>query len=293
MPSKSSNTPNPLKRLRLLGCAAIIACAPAQAPAGERVWRFTHAIAAPWGPALPGGAQLSGRTVTLGDASLRGPEPLRCETARIEATRLPAEGLFEGNLPAPATDSAKTLGLAGFPVDGIRVSCDNAGFEFHRADADTLLLGLDNRVWILSGAPGTTAAADSPAGVVQRLLELHFNGDMGFTPASAAAKAALLSAGLANDINAYFSRPLAEDQVPDINGDPFTASQEYPTRFAVGAAEIALENRAAQVPVRYADDWREYSVQFLLLHSDAGWRVDDVVDGSGTGLRSLLRRETP
>lgn len=121
-------------------------------------WRVIDAAAAPWcGPEPVGcalGVDLHGETIVIvggpGAASLRGPGALTCEHASAERLELPAEGLFEGNLPPPAEGAAAALGLTRFPVIAWRITCANAGFDFVYRDETTLLLALDNRVWWLS-----------------------------------------------------------------------------------------------------------------------------------------------
>lgn len=80
------------------------------------------------------------------------------------------------------------LGLAGASFKGVSVRCDTGVFEYHYADEDTMLLALDNRIWTLARTAGTRAAEAAPEGVVQRFLEAHFAGDMGFTPETADAE---------------------------------------------------------------------------------------------------------
>jgi len=122
---------------------------------------------------VAGSADLTGQILVLAANHMQGPAPLDCGPARLEATSYPAAGLFQGGLPAPAEHSAKTLGIGRFPVAGVRVTCDKGVFEFHQVDVDTLLLGLDNRVWTLSRAAGAQARADSPAG---RVWKVCWNG---------------------------------------------------------------------------------------------------------------------
>lgn len=252
-------------------------------------WRFTHALAAPWGAPLAGSAELAGQTLRLTARSMAGPAPLDCGgAARLEATAYPAEGLFQGGLPAPATPAAQALGLGKFPVEGLRVTCDQGSFEFHQADADTLLLGLDNRVWTLSRAAGARVSADSPAGRVQALLERHFSGDMGFDAGTAQTKAPFQSKALNRRFAAYLAQPRSPDRVPPIDGDPYTDSQEYPTRFAVGPAR--MQHNRARVPVRFADGWSQRTVIYELAREAGAWRVDDLEYGSGGRLGALLRQ---
>jgi hypothetical protein len=254
------------------------------------LWRITHSVPAPWAAVVDASVAAvpnhAGQTLVLDETALRGPGPLDCAPARVELLRVSAEGLFEGNLPAPAEEAARALGIAAFPVDQVRVTCANAAFDFHHVDSQTLLLGLDNRVWTLSCAPGALAAPDAPSGVVQRLLELHYGGAMGFTPATVDAKRRFLTQALVRDTADYFDRPVPPDDVPVLNGDPFTDSQEYPTRFAVSDADV--EAGSARVPVRFADAWREYVLEFHLVRGVDGWQVDDVLDREHRSLRAVL-----
>lgn len=255
----------------------------------EGAWRIAQVAIAPWAKSGAGqGAEpaWAGRSLKFHRASVDGPGVLNCAHAVFKATHYPAEGLFEGNLPAPATVAARTLGIARLPLAGIRVTCDSGVFEFHRDNADTLLLGLDNRVLTLSRAPGALARADAPEGRVQRLLESHFSGDMAFIPASVEAKRRWLSARLARRIAGYFARAVPEAEVPDINGDPFTDSQEYPVRFAVGKAVVA--GGVAEVPVHFYAAERDRAVVYRLSREHGEWRLDDLRYASGTTLNDLL-----
>ncbi len=260
------------------------------AAAVESDWRISRAVAAPWAPATPASRTTRtwvGRSVTFQRDSVSGPGALRCGHAVLEATLYPAESLFQGSLPAPAAASAQTLGITRSPLPGIGLTCDTGVFEFHRVDADTLLLGLDNQVLTLSHAPGALAPAHAPEGRVQSLLEAHFSGDMGFSAATVKAKRPWLSARLKQRIAKYFARPASADEVPAIDGDPFTDSQEYPQRFAVGKAVVS--NGTAEVPVRFTDGFRDRAVVYRMRREGGAWRVDDLRYEGGETLRGLLR----
>lgn len=266
-----------------------VLAAPAETP-WTGSWRLTTSVAAPWvrSPVRrPPAPPWLGLTVAFREWEVQGPGVLACHQAQLEATSYPAEGLFQGNLPAPARSAAQALGFSQKVVPGWRLSCDSGVFEFHQADQQTLLLALDNRVWTLSRAPGALAAATTPEAQVQRLLEVHFNGRMGFDAASVKAKRTWLSARLQRRIAAYLVRPGNPDEVPAIDGDPFTDSQEYPTRFAVQAAQVATP--LALVPVRFADAYREKVVTYVLLREADFWRVDDLRFENGERLSTLLK----
>lgn len=281
--------------IRVLAVLAGLAClAPAAATAQDGVRRIAIVAPAPWsaeGRVPEPVAALLGERVRIGPEALEGPAPLACAPAAVTALESPPEGLFEGALPAPAADAARELGFTPGPVAGLRVTCPNAGFDFHEADDETLLVGLDGAVLTLSSAPGALAEADTPEGIVQRLLETHYAGDMAFTTETVDLKAGYLSDAFLAAARAWFAADRPDDEVPLVNGDPFTDSQEYPTRFAVGAA--ATQDATARVPVRFADGWSEKRATYVLVRAGAGWRVDDIaVEGFET-LRETLAADTP
>jgi hypothetical protein len=251
-------------------------------------WRFTRSVVAPWADEAAIGAPPDwiGSMVTFGARSVKGPAPLACRHAAYEATLVAPEGLFQGNLPAPAADAMTALGLSGDAVGGVSLSCDTGVFEIHRASAGSLLVALDNRIWTLDQTAGTRATSISPEGVLQRFLEAHFAGDMAFTTASIAGKRAFLSKALFGAIEAYLAAPQDPDEAPLINGDPFTDSQEYPTRFAVGADD--REAVGVELPVDFADAFTKRTVLFEMTRENGHWLVSDLRYPDGTTLSGLL-----
>jgi hypothetical protein len=116
--------------------------------ADTSTWRFTHSMSftGPEAQPQPDGIELVGKSLKIGPKKLSAPPPFTCESAKWEKVQAPAEGLFEGALPAPATESAQALGIARLPATIRRVTCSNAGFDFIEADEDTLLTALDYRI---------------------------------------------------------------------------------------------------------------------------------------------------
>jgi hypothetical protein len=131
------------------------------------------------------------------------------------------------------------------------------------------------------------SSSDSPARAVGDLYAFHFAHEMAFTPDSVGAKSAWLAPDLKDLIDAYFARPVDPNEAPPINGDPFTDSQEYPSKFKVGPARVTGE--VARVPVRLS--WKAgppRSVTIHLVRIGGRWRVWDVLGSDGTSLRALL-----
>lgn len=286
-----------MKRLGILLGYALVASAvmqmvDAQAGSGallERDWRITRVVRAPWvADDRPVSTQASwvGRTISFDQDSVDGPGLLHCGHAALESTSFPAEGLFQGTLPSPATSAAQELGIAHLPVSGVSLTCDTGLFEFHRVDAETLLLGLDNQVLTLSRTPGTMALADTPEGRVQRFLEDHFSGDMGFAQSTGKAHRAWFSKRLNQALNGYFAKPPVEDEVPAVDGDPFTDSQEYPQRFAVGKAQVS--DGKSELTVRFSDAFSDRNVVYVLQREEGVWQLEDLRFESKESLLGLL-----
>ena len=255
----------------------------------EPDWRIVRVQIAPWSPAAASRQTVHdwvGQHVTFKHDSVDGPGLLHCAHVILESTVYPTESLFQGNLPAPAGASAQALGISDYPVRGVTLKCDTGLFEFHRVEPEILLLGLDNLVLTLSRTAGALASADSPEGRTQRFLEAHFSGDMGFNLNNAKTHRAWFSAQLEAAISAYFAKPLLKNEVPAVDGDPFTDSQEYPQRFAVGEAQLAGD--VAKVSVRFSDASNRHSVIYLLRKENGTWQLDDLLFANGKKLLELL-----
>jgi hypothetical protein len=252
-------------------------------------WRIVRTSAAPWvrhARLENPNRRWVGLTVTFAPQRVDGPGVLRCGRARYTPTRMPAEGLFQSALTAPTAD-AEALGLVAMPVLGTQVRCDAGVFEFHRPDESTMLVALDNVIYWLSRAPGALAADTSPAGVVERLLERHVAGSMAFDAARLAQQAPWLTADLTESIKRYLAKPSDPSEVPPIDGDPFTDSQQYPTRFAVGTG--SARGDAAVVPVRFSFGVESRVIEYLMKRDRGVWLVNDLRYARRGTLRRLLR----
>jgi hypothetical protein len=146
-------------------------------------WRVQRGTVAPWVKDKgyhPDARAWVGKTIRFDAQRVTGVDPLDCVKAHYEATRMPADGLFMGGLLAPAKPAALALGFKAFPVPGTSFTCDKGLFEFHYADANAVLVAVNNVIWTLDRSPGALADTGTPSAVVQQFLERHFAGDMGF-----------------------------------------------------------------------------------------------------------------
>jgi hypothetical protein len=184
--------------------------------------------------------------------------------------RTPPEGLFEGNLPEPAARAAQALGMPANIVTQ-RTSCANGGFDIHRAADGRAWLGLDNAVlkWERS------QLASSPEATVQLLLVQHFATNMELSKASITAQSARLSPALVGAFERWFARNANSDEAPELDGDPFTDSQEAPNQFELAPAKV--QGNRAELTVTYRGDGvAPYPVHFALIRMKDVWVVDDL-----------------
>ncbi len=131
------------------------------------------------------------------------------------------------------------------------------------------------------------AAGASPAASVRAFYAFHMAHDMAFTLEGVTQRAAWLTPDLAGQCRSYLSRPSPPDAVPEIDGDPFTDTQEYPTAFHVGKAVVS--GSTARVPVRFRGPGKNRrSVRVELVAVQGSWLIDDIRYDSGTSLRALL-----
>jgi hypothetical protein len=254
-------------------------------------WTITSGVIAPWAPeklkaqkdaALPNDDLLRDAALAFDPGRVVGPSPLGCEDARYEFVLSPAEGMFQGAIETDAPAAMRALGVNELPVLTMQVSCETGVFDYHRIAPGKLLLGLDNVVWTLSNEK----AARSPEAAVLDLYAVHMSGDMGFTPALVESKRRFLTKGLNAEIDAYFARPAPKDEPPVINGDPFTGTQEYPTRFSLEPA--AISGAEATVPFVFTDGARKRTVTAVLRKDGSAWLLDDLRYEDGETFRKLL-----
>lgn len=128
----------------------------------EGRWQFTSSQPAPWAdPKLPpmasDDALFENHPIVIGADSIDGPDMLNCGKTALSVDGLPYAGLFECGLavepgnPAAAPDEAKAKRLAidlGFtrePVPTLSQGCSE--ILLHLRDPNTIMIGLDNRIY--------------------------------------------------------------------------------------------------------------------------------------------------
>ena len=142
-------------------------------------------------------------------------------------------------------------------------------------------------VLLLPAAGVAQQAAPSADAVVRAFYAYHMKHTAGFTPGAVRRRSRWLTTRLIASCRAYFARPSPRDEVPPIDGDPFTDSQDYPDAYRVGATTTSGDTARASVTFTWAaGDHRAVTV--VLVAARGAWRIDDVRPGEGPSLRELL-----
>ena len=138
---------------------SLLACTVTQAQTNPLLgrWQIEAAAVGPW--VAPENfhtvkedavRRLLKQRVTFEATAVKSREPLlACKDPRYEPTRIRPAGLFQGGLPEPQGDIARSLGLPDGIVPGVDVACSNGGFSYHFRDNDTALVAFDNVIYTL------------------------------------------------------------------------------------------------------------------------------------------------
>jgi len=153
--------------------------------------------------------------------------------------------------------------------------------------SNTLGVAVAFAAMLVAGCATATVDRSSPVVTARGFYEFHLNHDMGFTPANVAERSRWLSPDLDGRFQNYFARPTSPDVVPDIDGDPFTDSQEYPNAFRIEYPEKSESSTI--VPVRlWGPETEPRTVRLVLVSRNGEWMIDDMEYEDGRTLRTLL-----
>ena len=143
---------------------------------------------------------------------------------------------------------------------------------------------------LLLGAQDPTPEGARKA--VRAFYTAHFKGPMGFDAKTLKAKKPFLAPDFYQALVAKAAEAAGNpDEAPDIDGDPFTQSQEYPDAFTVGKAQASGGSVRVQVRFTWKNGNPARSLVVVMKNGTDGWRVDDFRYGEGDTLRGLAGRK--
>jgi hypothetical protein len=137
-------------------------------------------------------------------------------------------------------------------------------------------LGLTSPVY-----PGEPTDLNSPAAqTVRSFYQFHFHHSMGFSEAGLKAREKWLDTGLYDMLLKELKKPQSPNEAPDMEGDPFTNSQEYPNSFQVTKStetgDAATVNVVFQWP-KGGNPPRPATIQLRKDAKSGAWKISNVV----------------
>ena len=143
----------------------------------------------------------------------------------------------------------------------------------------------------------SAAGALDPAATVKAFYAFHFQRKCDFSLASLRLERKWLDEKLYSLLVAALKKPAKPDEVPDLEGDPFTNSQETPNSFQVGDSK--QDEKSASVAVSFF--WKEKSkivdqrkVEVKLTKTATTWKISNIISGNAEDddLIRLLKRSS-
>jgi len=138
------------------------------------------------------------------------------------------------------------------------------------------------------------AAANSLAAqTVREFYRFHFHHDMGFSEAGLKARAKWIDASLYDLLLRELKKPQSPDEVPDIDGDPFTCSQEYPNKIRVTKATGSGDTAEVAVVFQWpkgGNPPRPATIKLLKDAKSGSWKIANIVLEDGYDLAAHLKQ---
>ena len=151
-----------MKVNQILAAFAVLCAAFAPAQAGKAKnpflgsWKVNDGVVGPWfdgsGPSSAPDPQIAGHTINFTAKSASGSPVVACAKSIYTIKTVEPEYLFESSVPHPKEDAAKH-GFKSEKILVLEVGCASSTgdmeLSFPMVDNDTILLGLNNRVYSL------------------------------------------------------------------------------------------------------------------------------------------------
>jgi len=135
------------------------------------------------------------------------------------------------------------------------------------------------------------------AATVKAFYAFHFKHNFDYTERGLEHRRRWLDENLYKLLTAELKRSeqsTAQNEAPEMNGDPFTNAQEYPNAFRIGKSE--QDSRKATVEVIFV--WKEKNrviderrIRVEALRYGATWKIANIIAGEDDDLVKFLKRQ--
>lgn len=133
----------------------------------------------------------------------------------------------------------------------------------------------------VSGKQAKAKSAD-PVATVKAFYTFHFAHKFDYSQRGLVQRRKWLDDNLYNLLVAEMKKPVKKDEVPDLDGDPFTNSQEYPTTFRIGNTKESGTNASVEIIFIWKDNGKtvdERGVEIVLTKTQNVWKIANIISG--------------
>lgn len=130
-----------------------------------------------------------------------------------------------------------------------------------------------------SGTEAKVKSADAVA-TVKAFYTYHFAHKFDYTLRGLPQRRKWLDATLYKLLVAELKKPTKKDEAPDLNGDPFTNSQEYPTTFRIGNTKESGTTASVEIIFIWKEKGKvidESGVEVILAKAQNLWKISNII----------------
>jgi hypothetical protein len=134
------------------------------------------------------------------------------------------------------------------------------------------------------------------AATVRAFYAFHFKHDFDYTEQGLKRRRRWLDAELYKLLiseSKKSQKSTEQNEAPDLNGDPFTNSQEYPTGYRIGKSEQAAKEATVEVILVWKEKNKvidEKRIRVQLARSAEGWKITNIIAEGDDDLVKFLKR---
>ena len=144
-----------------------------------------------------------------------------------------------------------------------------------------------------NAAPAAAAPVPDPAKTVQAFYDCYFSHHSGCDKRTIKATRQYFTPALYKALLAEFSKPVPKGEVPDIDWDVFTASQDTPVSYKTGKTSARKETATVEIAMVWNSTNDKQTLILHLARSDRDWKIADIYYPGERGTLTALLNPKP